>query len=89
MVGCPHCSPGIHTGFHPFLMGVYHGYYFFFNGLCSGLVEINPGYENTSKDLRLLIIGICLLLHGFQPFLIEVYLGQQAFHHFFYRLLLR
>jgi hypothetical protein len=43
-------------------MHVHLGYYFFLNGLCAGLVAINPGDKSTSKDLKLLIIAECRFL---------------------------
>jgi hypothetical protein len=57
--------PGIHTGYHPFLMGVHLGHYFFLNGICPGLVGVQPGDESTSKDLKLLAIGVSPGLHLF------------------------
>lgn len=50
-------SSGIHTGFHPFLMGVHLGRYFFLNGLCPDLVGIHAGDESNLNDWKLLIIG--------------------------------
>jgi hypothetical protein len=50
---------------HPFPMGVHFVYYFFFNGLCPGLVDIHPGGESTSKDLKFLVIGVYPGFHLF------------------------
>jgi hypothetical protein len=53
-------------------MYVHLGFHFFLNGLCPRLVDIHPGDDSTSKDFKLLIIGV---YPGFYIFLIGVYLG--------------
>jgi hypothetical protein len=35
------------------MMGIPLGYYFFLNGFYPGLVDIHPGDESPSKDLKL------------------------------------
>jgi hypothetical protein len=54
---------GLHffqLGIHLFLMYVCLGFHIFLSGLCPGLVDIHLGDESTSKDLKLLIIGVYL-----------------------------
>jgi hypothetical protein len=58
LAGCRLFSLGIHTHFHPFLMGVHLGYYIFLNDPRLGLVDIHPGDESTSKDMKYIVIGI-------------------------------
>jgi hypothetical protein len=50
-------SPGINTGPHPFPICLHLGYYLFSNDIYPSLVDIHPGDESTSKNLKLLIIG--------------------------------
>jgi hypothetical protein len=63
------------------LMYVHHGFHYFLSGHCPGLVDIHLGDESTSKDLKLLIIGV---YHGIHPFLVGFHLGQHFFFQMFF-----
>jgi hypothetical protein len=51
---------GVYPGLHILLMYVHLGFNSFFSGLCSGLVDIHPGDESTSKGLKLRVITFIL-----------------------------
>jgi hypothetical protein len=48
----------------------HHSFHFCFSRQCPGLVDVHPGDESTSMDIRLLIIGVSF---GFHLFLMRLF----------------